>query len=248
MKINYKPVLGIAAFLLLWQTAAFIIQAESILPMPYKVLTEVFYLLKQASTLQAAMQTIGKVLFTLVLVLSLGIILGLIMGIFKPIYEIFRPVILVIQAVPVISWLSLVIFAWGIGFKGPVFIAFISLLPISLLTTVSGVNSLDKNLLEMAKVYQVPRIKILKDIYLGSLIPFIIAIIDVTLGQAWKVVLVAEYLSGNSGLGVKILSARYVFDPVKVWAYTLIAVLLGLITERIIKHYLGRIAEKWTSS
>ncbi|MEW6625010.1 MAG: ABC transporter permease subunit [Bacillota bacterium] len=170
---------------------------------------------------------------------------GLVLGLFNPLYEIFRPVILIVQAVPVISWLSLVIFAWGIGWKGPVFIAFVSLIPMALLTTVSGVRNLDKNLLEMARVYKIPKKKVLKDIYLGSLIPFIIAIVDVTLGQAWKVILVAEYLSGNTGLGVQILSARYEVNVAKVWALTLFAVVLGFMAERVIKKVFERISKKW---
>ena len=157
----------------------------------------------------------------------------------------FRPVIMVIQAVPVISWLTLVIFAWGIGFRGPIFITFLSLFPIALLTTVSGVRNLDKNLLEMATLYRVPRWQVIRDIYLGSLLPFIVAILDVTLGQAWKVILVSEYLCGNSGLGVLILAARYEVNPAKVWALTFLAVLLGLITERLVKLLFRKVAKRW---
>ena len=73
------------------------------------------------------------------LVLLLGLPLGLIIGLFEPLYDMSRPIIMVIQAVPVISWLSLVLFTWGRNWQGPVLIAFLSILPIAILTTVSGV-------------------------------------------------------------------------------------------------------------
>jgi NitT/TauT family transport system permease protein len=195
--------------------------------------------------IQAALQTVWKVFLALGLVLVLGVFLGLFLGISTRFYEMMRPIIMIIQAVPVVSWLSLVIFSWGIGWRGPVFIAFLSLIPMALLTTVSGVKNLDRKLLEMARVFKVPKSRVIKDIYLGALIPFIIAIVEVCIGQAWKVILVSEYLCGDSGLGVEILSARYDVNIPEVYALTLIAVLLGIITERLIKQAVGRMSLKW---
>jgi NitT/TauT family transport system permease protein len=116
------------------------------------------------------------------------------------------------QAVPVVSWLTLIVFAWGIGWKGPLFIAVVALLPMAALTTVSGVHSLDRDLLDMARLYGVPRGRVLRHVYFGSLLPFVVAVLDVSVGQAWKVILVAEYLCGGSGLGVRILMARMNVD------------------------------------
>ena len=101
-------------------------------------------LLVSGPIILAAWQTAWKVFLALLLVLLIGLPLGLGLGLSKTLYNMFRPIIMVIQAVPVISWLSLVIFAWGIGWKGPVFIAFLSLLPLAILTTVAGVPTWTK--------------------------------------------------------------------------------------------------------
>jgi NitT/TauT family transport system permease protein len=245
MRSLFHGLLGIIIFLAVWQALAMMVN-KSIIPAPSETLALLADLLFSSRILLAVWETAWKVFLSLLLVMLIGMPVGLFMGLSDTLYDMFRPVIMVIQAVPVISWLSLVIFAWGIGWKGPVFIAFLSLLPISILTTVSGVRNLDKNLLEMARLYRVPAIRIFKDIYLGSLLPFIIAILDVSIGQAWKVILVAEYLSGGSGLGVEILRMRMNIDFPGVWALTLIAVLLGIVTERLIKTGLGRVSARWT--
>ncbi len=247
MKLQ-RSVLGILIFLLLWEALARILNKSLILPEPGTVFKALGSLLTRSSTIEAALQTGWKVLLALVLVLFLGILLGLVLGLFNQLHEMSRPIIMVIQAVPVISWLSLVIFTWGISWEGPVFIAFLSLLPTAVLTTIAGVQNLDRKLLEVARIYRVPRAIVVKDIYLGSLLPFIFAVVDVTLGQAWKVILVAEFLCGDSGLGVQISWARQIFDVSGVYAYTLLAVILGLITERAIKHYLGRISKQWAQA
>lgn len=247
MKNTFYWLGGITFFLILWQLLALFFGWSIILPPPLEVLPTMGNLLFEPDTGAAIGQTAWKVLLSLALVLLIGIVLGLLLGMVKPLYEMMRPIIMVIQAVPVISWLTLVIFAWGIGWRGPVFITFLALLPMALLTTVSGVRNLDHKLLEMARVYKVPASRVFKDIYIGSLLPFVAAIIDVSIGQAWKVILVTEYLCGNSGLGVKILSARYAVDSTGVYAYTLLAVILGIITERLVKLAMGRLSAKWQS-
>ncbi|NLO21797.1 MAG: ABC transporter permease subunit [Syntrophomonadaceae bacterium] len=245
MKSFFHALIGIILLLAVWQLLALILN-KSIVPAPAETLSLLAEMLIFPPILLAAWQTAWKVFLALLLVMLIGLPLGLCLGLSKTVYSMFRPIIMVIQAVPVISWLSLVIFAWGIGWKGPVFIAFLSLLPLSILTTVAGVRNLDNNLLEMARIYRVPGRRVIKDIYLGSLLPFIAAIVDVSIGQAWKVILVAEYLSGGSGLGVEILRMRMNIDFPGVWALTLLAVFLGIITERLIKKLLGRLSHQWT--
>jgi NitT/TauT family transport system permease protein len=246
MKKWFQPLIGIALFIIVWQVLATTINKNVIIPQPAETLVLLVNSLFSPEILFAILETAWKVLLALLLAVVVGLLTGLVLGRSETLYGVFRPLIMVIQAVPVVSWLTLVIFVWGLGWKGPVFIAFLSLLPISILTTVSGVHNLDQGLLEMARLYQVPQRKVIKDIYLGSLLPFMIAILDVSIGQAWKVILVAEYLCGGNGLGVKILSARMSIDVPEVWALTLMAVLFGILSEYLIKFGLGKATSKWT--
>lgn len=245
MKPWQRSFLGIVLFIGLWETLSRLLDKSLILPKPGIVFRVLGGLLVQANTYQTALQTAWKVFLALGLVLGLGVFFGLLLGLVKPLNDMSRPIIMVIQAVPVISWLSLVIFTWGISWEGPVFIAFLSLLPTAILTTIAGVQNLDRRLLEMARIYRVPWPRVLKEIYLGSLLPFFIAVVDVSLGQAWKVILVAEFLCGDQGLGVQISWARQVFNIPGVYAYTLLAVILGMLTERVIKYYLGKVKKRW---
>lgn len=245
MRTLYRSVVGIVIFIFLWFLAALFINESIIIPSPlltFKVFLDLF---SDPQIIEAALHTFWKVLLALCLVLILGILLGLLMGLVDTFYEMSRPIVMVIQAVPVVCWLSLVIFSWGISWQGPIVIAFFSLLPMAILTTVSGVRNLDSKLLEMAKLYQVPAGKVFKDIYMGSLLPFIVAIIDVSVGHAWKVIVVAEYLCGNHGLGVLIAWARQRVDVTEIYALTLLIVLLGLGSEAFIRIILRRISAKW---
>jgi NitT/TauT family transport system permease protein len=248
MKKFWRTLAGIATLLLLWQLAALGLHKSILVPAPSETLQHLFHNFTSPDMLLAAGQTGWKVLLALALAILLGLPFGFLLGLSDAAYSLLRPLIMVIQAVPVISWLSLVIFTWGIGWRGPVFISFLSLFPVAVLTTVAGVHDLDKDLLEMAHLYKVPGNRIIREIYFGSLLPFIAAILDVSIGHAWKVMLVSEYLCGGNGLGEAILMARMNVDIPAVWALTLGAVLLGLLSEALLKSIMRRFQAAWTRS
>jgi NitT/TauT family transport system permease protein len=248
MKNFWRILAGITILILLWQLAASGLDRGILIPAPSETLRILFHNFTTPAMLLAAGQTLWKVLLALALAILLGLPLGLLLGLSDAAYNLLRPLVMVVQAVPVISWLSLVIFTWGIGWRGPVFISFLSLFPVAVLTTVAGVHDLDKDLLEMARLYRAPWKKVVREIHLGSLLPFIAAILDVSIGQAWKVTLVSEYLCGGDGLGEAILTARMNVDIPSVWALTLGAVLLGLLSEALIKSILRRFRHTWKRS
>ena len=243
-----KTIVGLLLLLLVWEISALLLGSSFILPTPIETFKALIHELVRIETFHAFLSTAWKGFFVLGLVVLLGTIIGLVMGINTAIYEILRPVVMIVQAVPVISWLALVIFLWGIGWKGPVLISFFSLLPISIFTTAAGVRSIDKDLLEMVKVYKVPKRKVFKDIYLGSIVPFVVATIDISIGNVWKVILVSEFLCGDEGLGVLISWARQYVDVPRVYALTIIAVAFGIISERLTRRFVRRLTRKWGMS
>ncbi len=243
-----KTLIGIASFIVIWEVASVIIGFNLILPSPMTTFHSLMNVLSESSTYYAIFATIWKTTLVLIFVIVIGIPIGFVMGINDKIYETLRPTVMVIQAVPVISWLALVIFLWGLGWRGPVLISFLSLLPTTIFTTASGVNSLDKTLIEMAKVYDVAKGKKIKDIYLGALAPFVFATIEVSIGNVWKVMIMAEYLCGTNGIGVLISWARQYVDVPKIYALTSIAVILGVLSERAVKKIIERTKKKWAMS
>jgi NitT/TauT family transport system permease protein len=241
MKKVLQVIAGFIVIYTVWQGLAFFIGKPIIIPTPADTIRVTFQYICCNAILISIGQSTEKVILVLFLSIVIGFPIGLLLGKSTWFYEIFRPFIMVIQAVPVISWLTLVIFTWGVGWKGPIFISTLSLLPMSILTTISGVHNLDHGLMEMAYFYRIPGDRILKQIYLGSLFPFIMAILDVNIGQAWKIILVTEYLCNGNGLGERIMMARMNLDTSGVWALTLIAVFLGIFTDLLSKQILKKV-------
>lgn len=202
-----------------------------IIPSPFKVLETLFKTLGKADIYISILSTFSKAISGLFLALIIGIPIGFLTGRFEIFYSILNPLLMAIRSTPVVSWLTFVILSWGIGWRAPVFIVMVSLLPNIIYNIMEGTKNVDKKLLEVAKVYKVRKMKVLKYIYLGSITPFLIAVLKLSLGSMWKAAIVAEYLAGNSGLGALILDAKYYLDSTSIFVYTILSIVCGLLME-----------------
>lgn len=223
--------LGTFFLFALWFIVARFVSSDLIFPDPEKVLIHTYRLLLDGRLISSIGLTFLRAFLGMGLSLIVGTVFGFLMGLSDKIYVLLQPFNMVIRSVPIVSWLSTVILAWGIGWRGVVFIVFVSLLPVVTFNICEGVRVVDKKLLEMAKIYSVPTLKILKEIYFGSVWPFLVSSVKLSIGTMWKVAIVAEYLIGETGLGVQIMRAKFYVNTVEVFSYTLGAVVFGLILE-----------------
>jgi len=230
-----KKILGILIALILWEIATLMVNSELLLPSPFKTIVRLIQLITTGELFSPLLSTFLKAFAGFALAIFFGFIVGFVMGLNQLFYELLRPLISIVQSVPIVSWLALAILWWGIGNKGPVVIVFITLFPVIALNVYEGVLNIDKKLVEMAKVYKVRKIKIFRDIYLGSLLPFSVSAVSVSSSLLWKSVVVAEFMAGSKGIGVEISWAKSKLETVDVFAYTLLLVFLGILSEVLLR-------------
>jgi len=226
-------VLGVLLLFVVWFVVSKLVSSDLVFPGPEKVLLHSYRLLVEGKLLGPVGLTFLRAFFGMGLALLVGTILGFLMGLSERIYLLLQPLNMAIRSVPIVSWLSTVILAWGIGWRGVVFIVFVSLLPIVTFNVCEGVRVVDKKLVEMAKVYSLPKWKIFRAIYMGSVWPFLLSSLKLSIGSMWKVAIVAEYLIGETGLGVQIMQAKFYVNTTEVFSYTVVAVAFGLILEAL---------------
>ncbi|MGB9614909.1 MAG: ABC transporter permease, partial [Fervidobacterium sp.] len=248
VKKSFSYLLGLVLIFLIWHFVSHVINSKFILPSPYIVLSTIVKEIGKSLLWISLIQTLSKVFVVLFLVVFFGVFIGFVIGINKVLFDVFRPFILFIQAFPIVTWLALIMFIWGIGWMGPVVVSFLSLLPYAILSTAVGIQTTDVRLIEMAKLYNVRKAKVIKDIYLGSILPQFVSTLQVVIGNIWKVVVVAEYMCGDKGVGVQIAWARQSVSVEKVYAYTIIIIAIGLSVENIINRFSRKAIEKWSVS
>jgi len=241
----WKYLLGIVVIFITWTLISYIVGSSLILPDPLTVIRTIATELKRLEVIFALLTTLSKVAVVLAITVSIGVTIGFFVGLNDTIYDVLRPGILVIQAIPIITWLALVMFIWGIGWLGPVIVSILSLLPHTILSTAIGIRTTDKRLIEMAKVYRVKPSRVAKDIYMGSVLPQFLSAMQVIIGNVWKVVVVAEYMCGDKGIGVLIAWARQSVAVEKVYAYTAIIITIGLLVENVMNQFVMKILKNW---
>ncbi len=151
--------------------------------------------------------TAGFLLAT-VIAIPLGIVLGLNQGL----YQAFNPIIQLLKPVSPLAWLPIVTMVVSATYVSddPMFaksfinslitVALCSLWP-TLINTAVGVMSVDKDLINVSKVLQLSSWQHIRTIVLPSAIPMIFTGLRLSLGIAWMVLIAAEMLAQNPGLG-----------------------------------------------
>ncbi len=149
---------------------------------------------------------------------GLALPLGLVMGARPLAYELFNPVLQLLRPIPPIAYIPLAILWFGLG-NPPAFflIALGAFFPV-LMNTIAGVRAVDAIYLRAARNLGAGEWTLFWRIMIPAAMPYILTGVRVGIGVAFIVVIVAEMIAVNSGLGYRILEAREYFWSDKVIA------------------------------
>lgn len=225
--------LGALAFwLLVWQGLALLVNKPYLLASPVQAAhrllelgaTPVFWLSVAATCL--------RVLAGFLAALVLGILLAGLSARFGVIKALFAPLLEVIRATPVASFIILAL-VWLTASTLPMFIAFLMVLPMVYTNLAAGIANLDPQLLEMARLFRLPRERMLRLIYLPGLMPYVTAAATSGLGFAWKSAIAAEVIAHPAlSMGKRIWEGKLYVETPDIFAWTIAVILMSVLLER----------------
>jgi NitT/TauT family transport system permease protein len=164
-----------------------------------------------------------------------GIIFGYFCGIHKLMYEIFNPLITIMRTVPVMS-IIIIALMWFKDSNVPIFVAFLMCFPIIWTNIVEGIKNTDYKLLQMCKVYNIKKTRVVKSVYFYSALPYIKASFISALGIGWKVTSAAEVLSlPQYSIGRYLYDSKVYLEIPDLFAWTIIIIFLSFLFEKILK-------------
>jgi len=240
-------ILTFISFLLavaLWKVASLMVGLEIIIPSPESTFKSLVSIICSQDFLQIIFETIVRVTEAFLIACIAGILVGLITGVSKTMNALFKPFLVVIMSTPVISFILLALIWFKAG-EIPVFVAFLIIFPIITVNVSDGIKSIDYKLVQMAKVYRIKGSRVLTDIYLPSIMSFLVAGISTAVGIGWKVVVTAEVLSQPKfAIGTSLQTAKIYLETSTVFAWTIIAIILSFLCEKAIRLIEARIF-KW---
>lgn len=130
-----------------------------------------------------------------------GLVFGLLMGLSRTAEEVCGPLFHAIRQVPSIAFIPMLILVFGIEetFK-IVVVAKASFFPVALAAT-DGVKSIPRGFLEVGRVYGLRGPALVRCILLPAMLPALVTGIRIALGRSWTVLVAAEIIASESGLG-----------------------------------------------
>jgi NitT/TauT family transport system permease protein len=201
------PVLVIALLIALWW---FIVARSDspIFPTPWQVVTGAWELVEDGTLAQHIGASVFRVAIGFGLAFLVAIPLGLWMGWVSSAYYTLNPLFQMLRPISPIAWIPVAILWFGVGNMSPIFLIFISsVFPMIVQTTV-GVRTIDRRYLRAAANFGVSRSVLFRRVVFPAVLPEIIVGMRIGIGVAWLVVVAAEMIALNSGLGYLIMDSR----------------------------------------
>lgn len=178
-----------------------------------------------------AIASLWRVVLGFVVGAGLGLPLGLFMGSSDTVYRYVNPLMQVLRPIPPIAYIPLSILWFGLGNPPAVFLIAIGAFFPVLMNTIAGVRHVDGIYIRAARNLGASRWTIFRRVILPAATPYILSGARIGIGTAFIVVIVAEMIAVNNGLGFRILEAREYFWSDKIIAGMLTIGFLGLMID-----------------
>lgn len=236
MKKRWMKFAAVFIWLAIWFIAAIIINDSFKFPGPVETLKALYInIISGNGFFKTVFTSLFRILLGFALSCFLGLVFGVVAGIKKVFADFMEPLISVIKSTPVMSFIILAMI-WFRFATVPIIICFLMCFPIIYSNIRIGISQTDKNILDMAKLYKVKPRRVLSGIYLKSVKPYFYAAANICLGLGFKVTVAAEVLaSPDYGIGSRLYDAKVYLEPVEVFAWTFVILVLSYALEQLLK-------------
>lgn len=228
-------------WLLVWQLASMAVASNVILPGPVRVVNALAKMLVTADFWKTVWTSFAHIVMGFIGAVIVGIALAILSAAFTAVEILVTPIMRLIKAIPVASFIILVLL-WVKSGILPAVISFLMVLPVIYINVLAGINSVDAQLLEMADVYEVARSKKIKYIYIPAITPHFVSAMSVGLGFCWKSGVAAEVIALATGsIGLKLYDAKLYLMTDELFAWTVVIVVVSVLFEKAVMAVIRKI-------
>ena len=219
-------------WLVIWQVAAILIHNDILLAGPVEVFKTFIGLLGEGAFYKTCIASMGRILSGFFLAVLTGIVLGGLCYAFPFMKDMFWPVLSVLKAVPVVSFIVLLLIWQGSG-QVALWVSFLVVFPNACTAAVNGFLAVDAKLKEMADLFHIRGLGRLLYLYRPAFLPFMISAMEISVGMAFKSGVAAEVIGmPQESIGERIYMSKVYLDTPALFAWTLSLVLLSFLVEK----------------
>lgn len=246
MKLNLSKnklisLISIIIMLIIWKLVSIIYESDLILPSPEYTFISTLKLFASKNFLVIIGTTILRGIIGFTLSFILGIVIGIWAGINDHFNSFLKPILVTIRSVPVISLILLALIWFQVDLV-PIFIGFLTMFPFICTNVIDGIKNVDSDLIEMSHIYKISKQRIIKEVYLPAITPFIFSGASSAMGIGWRAIIIGEVLSQPKyGIGTLMQQAQTFLLVNEVISWTIIAIIISYSFEIVIRKFEHRI-------
>jgi NitT/TauT family transport system permease protein len=237
-------VASLALFIATWYVGS-LVAGERMLPAPDTVLAAVLSEARSGELFLHLGATLARVFLAFMLAMTAGTAIGYLMGRVTVADRLGDPWLIVLLNLPALVIIVLAYIWGGLTEIAAILAVAVNKLPNAVVTVREGARALDPGLDDMARVFAMPRLKVLRHVVIPQLAPYIAAAARSGLSLVWKIVLVVELLGRPNGVGFEIGVAFQLFDVTRILAYALAFIAVILAIEIFLVQPFERRASRW---
>lgn len=223
---------SLAVLLIFWQLSVWLFSPQD-LPSPVAVMHSLWWHLVQGTLLTDLWITVTRVLVSFAFAMVLGCIVGIMMGANRTFNVLGDGLLIILLNVPALVTIILAYIWFGLIEAAAILAVVINKFPVVVITMREGARNIDEGLLDVARVFALPKRTLFFQVYLPQLYPYIMTSARNGLSLIWKIVLVVELLGRSDGIGFALHSFFQFFDIASILAYTCAFVLVIFVLEAV---------------
>lgn len=198
-----------------------------LLPRPSQIAWSFAELVADGAVFPPLLYTVALFVVGYAIASILGITIGVAMATSEALYGLLEPLVEILRPIPKSALVPVLFLFLGIGKTTMITVVVLAAVFPVLISTFQGVRGLDPVLLETARTFQVSRMRTIFSIVLPASLPMILAGMRVALGLGLVLVILAEMLAGEDGIGFRILDLQRSFQIRDMFAWIFVLVALG---------------------
>jgi NitT/TauT family transport system permease protein len=237
---------GLAAVIGLWWLAVALVGSHN--PMaaqfaPQRALAALPALVTQDQLLSHIATSLERVGFGLAWALAVGVPAGFAIGRLRWLEQMLSPALQLLRMVSPLSWMPVAVMSLGVGDRAVIFLlAFAAVWPL-LMSTAAGVAQIDRRWLELGESLAATRAEMVWHIYVPGIAAHVLTGVRLAIGMLWIVIVPAEMLGVNAGLGYLILDTRDRLAYSELTAVILVIGALGFLLDLLARALSRRLRD-----
>lgn len=186
--------------------------------------------------LEDALATLARVLISWIGGSALGVLVGLLMARSRTVMYALNPLIEALRPVPPVALIPFVILWFGIGDSGKLFLGALGCFMVMVVNTTVAVTNVPPVLLQAARSLGANDGVLYRRVVFPSILPEILSGFRIGSALAFAVIVAAEFLGADAGIGRLIMAAsRTLNTPVVLLGTIVIAIMAVLVDQAILR-------------